>query len=468
MRLKTNRKKIYENQPLIQHGEGVREIAAWVLSKGKKGLVYARAHTEDILKLAAVAIKLYGGDTKSLMSAMKTGTEVFGQDELTALKNVIQDKHDKNEVKKPLIRKSLASRREDLKNAIEEPKKSDMVSIRERQPIEPKKVTKKMPTVRDSAIPAIDINEQIRSRPKLRPVDRSKPPRAEMSGLAGMLSSIKARRELIKPEENDDSDFEMEGIGAQRRLIKMAKHAMKHGASSDRTLPETKNYVVGGRLSDVLSGVSGVSGALSAIPGPHEIVTVPLSIIAGISSGIAKIFGKGMYGGMCGSGSMSDIKKIIYDRIVRIRKDMTDGGYIPSLKDLARQIVMDVVGVGSKALETKVRSMLGSGLKLPGKKYKGSGVLDIGVRFLINKILPKILHKMGLHLTKSDMDQLSKIVKKVIGTEPLTIKRAIEVAKELTPHLYRLYKGRQAGTGLKMSGGKLTAMVARQIIKGGH
>jgi hypothetical protein len=142
---------------------------------------------------------------------------------------------------------------------------------------------------------------------------------------------------------------------------------------------------------------------------------------------------------------------------------------------LAKEIVIDVLGKGSKALETKVRSMLGNGLKPAGSArqggtghcmIKGSGLLDVSVKFLTQTALPAILKKMGLNLTPRDLNEVQKMVKQIVGTEPLTIKKAISIAQEIAPHLYRLYKGKMAGTGLKLAGEKqFTVKLAREMTR---
>jgi hypothetical protein len=487
MRLKTHRRG-YINNSHEQTGEGVREVKNWILRQGKRGLVYARNHAADIAKLAAVAIKLYNGDTSNLIEAIKTSTEIFGMDELQALKNVIQDKKEEANI---------------VKKIAPENRKVPLVPV--------KVVPKKSPPIKvieQRAAPSNNFLSEIQAGKKLK--SRASEPRISpqpSSSLSGMLDAIKARRRMINPDEEEQS-----GIGAKRILLKMAKHHMKDveknsHASVDRTLPNSTQYLVGrGKLSNVLGGISTVSGAVSTIPGPHEIVTVPLTVIAGVASGIAKMFGKGKE---LRGGNIKSIKKIIFDRIVSVRNDMKDGGYIPSLKQLAKEIVMDVLGVGSKMLETKVRSMLGAGLKMPGggkskgsghcgaglkipggrqikspdtplgvrgsarlvessrRQIKGSGILDISVKFLTKTALPVILKKMGLHLTPRDLTEVQKMVTGIVGTEPLTVKRAIEIAKEIAPHLYRLYKGKMGGTGLKLPGGQkaFTSKLAREIIK---
>ena len=280
-----------------------------------------------------------------------------------------------------------------------------------------------------------------------------------------MLDAIRARRRMINPD--DDENEQQQGVGAKTILLQIAQHHLKNKVNRDKTLPESKQHVVGkGKISNVLGGISTISGAVSTIPGPHEIVTVPLTVISGIASGIAKMFG----GSMCGrgKGSVKSIKKIIFDRLISARKDIADGGYQPSLKQLSKEIVVDVIGKPSKMIETKVRSMLGNGLKIPGsgRKISGSGLLDISLSFLTKKALPSILKRMGLNLTPRDLDEVQKMVKQIVGDAPLTIKRAIEIAKELTPHLYRLFRGKMAGTGLILPGGqkKFTAKLAREII----
>jgi hypothetical protein len=460
MRLKPNRKHVYQKQHSFdrnQHGQGIREIAHWVLNKGKKGAVYAKKHAADILKLASVAIKLYNGDTSSVVEALKTATSVLGMDELTALKNIIRDKHDVNKSSKSTIKEVKAAI-----DSVPPAKPSIVASLADQIKDKPR-----LKPSRKNPVSSVSLMDQIKVRPALKPVSvqANLPLNAPAGSLAAMLDAIRERRKFIEP------DAEQSGLGAKRILLKMAKKAMKkgHGKSADKTFENTKNYSVGGKFSDVMGGISTISGVASTIPGPHEIVTVPLTVITGLASGIAKIFGKGK--SMKG-GSIKDIKKMIYDRIIQARNDMKDGGYMPSLKQLAKEIVMDVMGIGSKMLENKVRSMLGSGLKMPGqnKTIRGSGILDVGIKFLTSTVLPKILKKMGLHLSKSDLHQLEMLVKETVGDKSLTVKRAIQVAKELAPHLYRLYKGRQAGTGIKLSGGRkaLTSMIAREIIKSGQ
>jgi hypothetical protein len=452
-RLKTNRRDKHQNffSP-VQKGDGLSDMARWVLRQGKRGLVYARNHAADVAKLAAVAVKLYQGDTSSLKTAIQTAMSVFGVDELTALKNVIQDK---KEDAKPAVSRAA-------------PRAISAPAAPPRIPPPPPRSLK--PPKRGSNNPMLDqikIGKTLRSVPAS--VQRAAP--QNNTGLSSMLDAIRARRLAINP----DADEEQSGVGAKDILLKLARRHIKN-TSKDKTLPSTKVHVVGrGHASNILGGISTISGALSTIPGPHEIVTVPLTVVAGIASGIAK-----MFGGMKGMGmgdSVKSIKKMIFDRIVQVRNDMADGGYIPSLKQLAKEIVMDVLGKGSKALETKVRSMLGNGLKPPGsarqggngmkvKKIKGSGLLDVSVKFLTQTALPAILKKMGLNLTPRDLNEVQKMVKQIVGTEPLTIKRAIAIAQEIAPHLYRLYKGKMGGTGLKLPGEKqFTVKLARELTR---
>jgi hypothetical protein len=467
-RLKSNRKEVHQTfHTHNMRGEGkLGDMARWVLKQGKKGLIYSRNHSADVAKLAAVAVKLYQGDTSSLKTAIQTAMSVFGVSEIQALKNVIQDK------------------KEDVKPAAVRAVSAPAAPPRSFQPPPPPRNLKppKFEPPKRSNNPMLD---QIQMGKKLRSIPASAQRSAPLnnSGLSSMLDAIRARRTAINP----DADDEQSGVGAKDILLKLAKRHLKN-TSKDKTLPSSKVHVVGrGHASNVLGGISTISGALSTIPGPHEIVTVPLTVVAGIASGIAK-----MFGGMKGTGmgdSVKSIKKMIFDRIVAVRNDMADGGYIPSLKQLAKEIVMDVVGHASKTLETKVRSMLGNGLKPTGmkdlhvnnsgmkdlhvnnsgmkvKKIKGSGLLDVSVKFLTQTALPAILKKMGLNLTPRDLNEVQKMVKQIVGNEPLTIKRAIAIAQEIAPHLYRLYKGKMGGTGLKLPGEKqFTVKLARELTR---
>lgn len=458
MRLKTNRKAFHQKQQHIpMRGDGIGAMTRWVLNQGKKGLVYGRNHATDIAKLAALAIKLYNGDTSSIKSAVKTSMELFGMDELSALKNVITDKVEEEETPTP--------------RAVSAPVKSAPV----KRPPPPAPLRSFIPpppprSLKPPKVNSSDMLNQIQMGKKLRtaPIQRTNP---QTSGLSSMLDAIRARRQMINPDEPE----EQSGVGAKDILLNLAKRHLKN--SKDRTLPKTKTHTVGrGKVSNILGGVSTISAAISTVPGPHEIITVPLTVVAGIASGIAK-----MFGGMKGRGmgdTVKSIKKIIYDRIVSVREDMKNGGYIPSLKQLSKEIVMDVMGLASKTMETKVRTMLGSGLKPTGslrqtgtghcmtKKMDGNGLLDFSVKFLTQTALPAILKKMGLNLTPRDLNEVQKMVKQIVGDEPLTIKRVISIAQEIAPHLYRLYKGKQGGTGLKLPGEKsFTLELARNMVK---
>ena len=441
-RLKTNRREPHQCfHQSTQRGEGVGDVAKWILNKGKRGLLFARRNAADIAKLAAVALKLYQGNTSSLKDALTTSMDLFGMSELEALKRVIIDKKEGKITPKA-------------------PPVAPVIAPQPSLPVAPKRAP-----VRAAAPVSNDLLSQIKAG---KPLRTRAPPIREVpqnNSLAQMLDAIRARRRMINPD--DDENEQQQGVGAKTILLQIAQHHLKNKVNRDKTLPESKQHVVGkGKISNVLGGISTISGAVSTIPGPHEIVTVPLTVISGIASGIAKMFG----GSMCGrgKGSVKSIKKIIFDRLISARKDIADGGYQPSLKQLSKEIVVDVIGKPSKMIETKVRSMLGNGLKIPGsgRKISGSGLLDISLSFLTKKALPSILKRMGLNLTPRDLDEVQKMVKQIVGDAPLTIKRAIEIAKELTPHLYRLFRGKMAGTGLILPGGqkKFTAKLAREII----
>jgi hypothetical protein len=228
MRLKTHRRGSNQNfHNIEQRGEGIREVKDWILNKGKRGLVYAKTHAADIAKLAAVAIKLYNGDTSNLIEAIKTSTEIFGMDELQALKNVIQDKKEEKKIivtppkappRAPPVNKTFGSKefikptpRAQIRTGVSQPRKS----------------------------PNNQFLSEIQSGKKLRTRAAETRITPQSGSLSSMLDAIKARRSMINPDD------EQSGVGAKKILLKMAKHHMKNHASADRTLPATKTHIVG-------------------------------------------------------------------------------------------------------------------------------------------------------------------------------------------------------------------------------
>lgn len=347
-----------------QHGNGVREVMSSIGNFGKKSVSWMIKNAADLSLLVRSGYDIYQGrDPTSALETLKKASKKIGKKEGDALLRLISNKKKEVQTASDPKQKSKAKKElKELKTVQEADKKEDLLSqIRAGTTLKKPKAPTKKPKVSKP----VSLLDEIKSKPKLRKTSRAsasassgiKPkPTPNLkptdNKLGSILEQIKARRGQMMPEavDDEDGDFEGEGYKAKKNLLKLAKKSIK----------KSKKKQKGGKLSDVLGGISTVATSASANPVWAE-VTLPVGIATGIASGIAKMFGRGaMKGSGCkcrfeGKGIKDELKKLL----VASSKYLKEGRYKP----VAKAIVKHMTGSTPENLIDKVMSKLQDKLK---------------------------------------------------------------------------------------------------------
>ena len=340
--------KTKRNGLLTQHGSGFRSSARnfgkKIVALSKKGVNFILNNASELATLGKAGYDLYQGKEKGdgALKALQKIQSRIGDKEKQAIQSLIKGK--KADIKQELSKGDVVAAKKDIK----ELKKLEVVQ----------KTSKAVP---------VNMMEQIKAGIKLKKpkvIPDVKVPRAkEVSSLMEQIAARRAKMGLDELNEPDDEEWGS-GKRVKKNLMKLVNKTMKKdkkykGQTMDVGLVSGKPHVTGKglKISDVLGGISGVSGAASAIPVVAP-VALPISVVSGIAGSIAKMLGKGKYK-TSKYRSSKMMGKGLSDVAAKVKSIIMKYGTKDNL-DLARKIVFSVTGRSPTELVNMVLAKLKS------------------------------------------------------------------------------------------------------------
>ncbi len=317
MRLKQHRKfHLTPNQTRYptQHGKGVRDVINSISRGAVRGASWVVKNLDEIITLSKAGYDLYKGERpQGVVDAIKKAKKRVGKEEQQALKKLIG-------IKTKEVANGVPGAKKELKMLKKIQKQDD---IEDKLNLIPQVKNKPQPVAQ--AKPVDDLLSQIKQGRKLRKTKlENRKPQAPRAGSLEEL--IKRRREQIQPDLSG-------GALAQKNLMKIACRQ------------------TGGKVSDVLKGVSTAAAGASLLGPEVAVIGIPLSTVSGIASGIAEMFGNGKRRGhMCGKGYEIVNKKNKKDIMNEVKSVLMKNRNNTSIKDLARKVSKRVTGSEPKEL----------------------------------------------------------------------------------------------------------------------